>query len=121
VLSYPDKPPIILYPDWNAQSFYFLDNNGSILEFIARFDLPYYSSQPFSTADIREISEVGIASPEVTATAEAIREDSNVPYFSKTKPSGNFSVLGDDHGLLIITPPGHNWVPTNKPARTFPL
>src|SRR4051812_29551627 len=32
--------PIAAYPEWNAQSFYFYDNNGSILEFIVRFDLP---------------------------------------------------------------------------------
>lgn len=121
ILAYPDKPPIILYPEWNAQSFYFYDNNHSILEIIARFDLPYQSKEPFSIADIREISEVGIVASDVTSTAEAIRSDFDVPYFAKSKPSGNFTVLGDDHGLLILTPPGHHWVPTNKPARLFPM
>jgi catechol 2,3-dioxygenase-like lactoylglutathione lyase family enzyme len=121
ILFPPDKLPIIPYPEWNAQSFYFLDNNGSILEFITRFDLPYLSKEPFSINDIKEISELGIVSSEVSATAEAIRTAYGLPYFSKSKPSENFAVLGDDSGLLIIIPPGHHWVPTNKPARVFPM
>ena len=113
--------PIANYPDWNAESFYFLDNNGNILEFIVRFDLPYYSPDPFSVADIVEISEVGIVSNDVPNTAASLHTQESFPYFAKSKPSENFTVLGDNYGLLILTKNGRGWVPTHKPAQIFPM
>jgi catechol 2,3-dioxygenase-like lactoylglutathione lyase family enzyme len=113
--------PIANYPAWNAESFYFHDNNGNILEFIARFDLPYYSPEPFDIKDIREISEVGIVTKVVAATAAMLHAKYDIPYFSKSKPSEHFTVLGDDSGLLIITTVGRGWVPTLRPAQIYPL
>jgi hypothetical protein len=113
--------PIANYPEWNAESFYFLDNNGSILEFIARFDLPYYSGEAFCVDDIVEISEVGIVCDDVQTTAQSLNAKELFPYFPKSKPTENFTVLGDDHGLLILTRKGRGWVPTLRPAQIFPL
>jgi catechol-2,3-dioxygenase len=121
VLYDTNELPVFSYTDWNAQSFYFLDNNGSILEFIARFDLPYDSKDPFSVNDIREISEVGVACDDVTETAAKLNADHGIPYFSRSKRSAQFTVMGDDHGLFILVPKGHKWVPTNKPALSFQL
>lgn len=121
ILPMQEDIPIAVYPDWNAQSFYFMDNNGSILEFIARFDLPYSSDAPFSLADIREISEVGIATNDVDGTAEMLHTEHGVPWFRKTKPSEHFTVMGDNNGLLILSHTSRSWVPTDKPARAFPL
>jgi catechol-2,3-dioxygenase len=121
ILPMENGLPIAVYPEWNAESFYFYDNNGSILEFISRFDLPSYSPAPFSPADIKEISEVGIAAGNVKETAEELNKSYQIPYFSKSKPSEHFTVLGDDHGLFIITSTGRPWVPTNKPAQHFPI
>ena len=113
--------PIANYPEWNAESFYFLDNNGSILEFIVRFDLPYYSPNPFSVADIVEISEVGIVTNDVPETARSLNTKEGFPYFPKSKPTEHFTVMGDNNGLLIITKNGRGWVPNNKPAQVFPI
>ncbi len=113
--------PIIGFDDWNAQAFYFHDNNGNILEFLVRFDLPYQSTRPFSIADIREICEVGIVTDDVPATAAALNTKYKVPYFVKAKPTDNFTVLGDEYGLMIITKAGRGWLPTNKPAQKFPM
>jgi catechol-2,3-dioxygenase len=121
-ILYPDgQLPILVYPEWNAQSFYFYDNNGSILEFITRFDLPYYSADEFSVADIKEVSEVGIVASNVSAAAETLHSKFNIPYFSRSKRTENFTAMGNDNGLLIIIPRGHHWVPTNKPAQFFPM
>lgn len=121
ILPMQEDIPIAVYPEWNAQSFYFLDNNGSILEFIARFDLPYQSDVPFSVEDIKEISEVGIATTDVAGTAEMLHTDHNVPWFRKTKPTEHFTVMGDDHGLFILSHTSRTWVPTDKPSRAFPI
>jgi catechol-2,3-dioxygenase len=113
--------PIAVYPDWNAESFYFLDNNGSILEFLVRFDLPYHSPEPFGVQDIREISEVGIVTTDVPPTSQHINSTYRIPYFLKTRPTPEFAVMGDNHGLLIVTTKGRAWISTNKPAQVFPL
>ncbi|MCD6010750.1 MAG: hypothetical protein K0Q79_612 [Flavipsychrobacter sp.] len=121
ILPMDNGLPIAPYPDWNAESFYFHDNNGNILEFISRFDLPYYSSDQFSVNDIKEISEVGIVTNDVSATATRLQSEFGFHNFTKSKPTENFNVLGDDNGLLIITRNGRGWVPTHKPAQIFPM
>jgi hypothetical protein len=109
------------YDSWNAQSFYFLDNNGSILEFITRFDLPYYSSEPFSSDCIAEVSEIGLVVDDVSAYAEDLQKQHNIPYFAKGPKLDDFIVMGDDYGLLLICQNKRGWVPTHRPAQTFPV
>ena len=121
ILPLEDGMLIAGYDNWNAQSFYFYDNNGSILEFITRFDLPYYSSKPFSPACIAEVSEIGLVVNDVTAYAEKLHKDHNIPYFGKGPNHADFSVLGDDYGLLLICQTKRGWVPTNKPAQPYPI
>ena len=121
ILPVDNGLPIAVYPNWNAESFYFHDNNGNILEFIVRFDLPYYSAEPFSVADIREISEVGIVTGNVPVMASELQNKYGIPYFTMSKPSDTFTVMGDNYGLLIITQTGRGWIPTHKPAQIFPI
>ncbi|MES2704512.1 MAG: hypothetical protein V4649_17870 [Bacteroidota bacterium] len=113
--------PIAAYPEWNAQSFYCYDNNGSVLEFITRFDLDYQSAEPYSPADIREISEVGIVTHNVPVTTNHLHTKYGFHYFHRSKPTEHFAVLGNDHGLFIISHAGRPWVPTDKPSMAFPL
>lgn len=109
------------YDNWNAQSFYFLDNNGSILEFITRFDLPYYSAEPFSSDCVTEVSEIGLVVDDVPAYAEELHKQNNIPYFSKGPKMDDFIVMGDDYGLLLISKTKRGWVPTHRPAQQFPV
>lgn len=120
ILPADDGLPIIVYPNWNAQSFYFYDNNGSILEFIARFDLPYTSSEPFSIRDIREISEIGLVTDQVQQLAGEL-EEKGVPYFAKGPRLPDFIAMGDDYGLLLVSQRGRGWVPVGKPGLPFPI
>jgi hypothetical protein len=114
--------PIAVYPAWNAESFYFYDNNGSILEFIVRFDLTYHSAQPFSVNDITEVSEIGIVTDNVPEAAKKLSEQhKQLPYYKNGPDLPDFSVLGDDNGLLILSQKGRAWVPTNKQSLIFPL
>lgn len=115
-----DGLPIALYPNWNAQSFYFYDNNGSILEFIARFDLPYISDEPFSVADIREVSEIGLVTEDVPALTKKLLE-LGIPYYEKGPRLPDFVAMGDAYGLLLVVQRGRCWVPVHKTARLFPL
>ena len=51
----PEK--IADFYNWNAKSFYFYDNNGNILEIIARFSLDNASEKPFDGSSILSVSE----------------------------------------------------------------
>jgi catechol 2,3-dioxygenase-like lactoylglutathione lyase family enzyme len=118
-----DKDGMLIagYEEWNAQSFYFLDNNGSILELISRFDLPYYSSQPVSSKDIIEVSEIGLVTKDVQGLCDVLHKDDKIPYFVKGPKLEDFVAMGDDHGLLLVTQQGRGWIPNNKPAQQFPI
>lgn len=121
ILPVDDEMLIAGYDDWNAQSFYFYDNNGSILEFIVRFDLPYQSDEEFSPKCIKEISEVGLVVDNVPDTAEMLKFEYDIPYFSKGPRLHDFIAMGDDYGLLLVSQSKRNWVPTQKHSKIFPV
>jgi catechol-2,3-dioxygenase len=121
ILPVNDEMLIAGYDNWNAQSFYFYDNNGSILEFITRFDLPYYSDKPFSSACIEEISEIGLVVDNVPDSAADLNEAHKIPYFKKGPRLQDFVAMGDDYGLLLVCQSKRAWVPTNKLAQKFPV
>ena len=121
ILPVNDEMLIAGYDNWNAQSFYFLDNNGSILEFIVRFDLPYHSNEPFSSGCIEEISEIGLVVDNVNEYAERLRAEYNIPYFKKGPRLHDFIAMGDEYGLLLVCQNKRGWVPTHRPAKQFPV
>lgn len=109
------------YDDWNAQSFYFLDNNGNIVEFITRFDLPYHSNEEFSSKCITEISEIGLVVEDVPEMVLRIKDGYHIPHFRKGPVLHDFVAMGDDYGLLLVCANKRGWVPTHKPAKMFPV
>ncbi len=121
ILPVSDDMLIASYENWNAQSFYFYDNNGSILEFIVRFDLPYYRPEAFSSRCIEEISEIGWVTDNVAETAAALHQKWRIPYFEKGPRQPDFIAMGDEYGLILVSQQKRGWVPNQKPARAFPL
>lgn len=105
---------------WNAHAVYFFDNNGNILEWIARHDLPNASAEPFSGKAVHCISEIGIATDHVAAFADELMHTYQVPVFSRQPRLEQFIALGDDNGLFIISATGRHWFPTHIPAARFP-
>src|SRR5690348_16233864 len=65
ILPYSEKEMIANFAGWNAKAFYFHDNNENILEFITHYDLKTSSTQPFSTALITGVCEIGITVEDV--------------------------------------------------------
>ena len=113
--------PIAAYPRWNAQSFYFYDNNGSILECIVRFDLPDEpKSVEFTSADFLEISEIGIPSKDVESRIAEFQK-MGVPLFPPGPRLPEFSPMGDNRGLLLVVEEGRPWIPTKHSAAPHPL
>ncbi|WP_316751201.1 hypothetical protein [Pedobacter gandavensis] len=106
---------------WNAKSFYFHDNNKNLLEFICRYDLDNESDLPFDGSSILAITEIGLVSEDVAFLAETLMGKYDLEVYEKQPAQDNFTVLGDDHGLLILVNQDRDWYPTTQKAKSFPI
>jgi catechol 2,3-dioxygenase-like lactoylglutathione lyase family enzyme len=119
IIPVPDTRQIIMdFKSWNAKSFYFFDNNGNILECIARFDLPNHNPEWNRLSFILNISEMGFVVEKVP-DAEKLLEHKGIPLFAKGPQYADFSVLGDDNGLIILTDMTRGWMPHHLSPNPF--
>lgn len=118
------KSYIADFTNWNAKSFYFEDPAGNILEMISRFDLNDFSNEPFSSRQIRNISEMGLVFPEGNFNKEVndFLQKFELSYFDKQQPMAHFRAVGDDEGLFIIVPENRVWFASkDKQAKILPM
>lgn len=109
---------ITRFESWNANAVYFYDNNGNLLEFIARHDLNNSQSEPFDTKSILNISEIGIVHEKPLELGQNLINQHQLNFFSKNANSEFFAAIGNDEGLLIIVKPNRNWYPTQTPSES---
>ncbi len=120
LLPSPKDETITYFDTWKAQSIYFWDKNGNLLEFIAREDTQIQKEAPFTPKEMLNISEIGLITKKPIATGEAIQQQIGVDFFSKATPLAEFCALGDDDGLLILVTPNRTWYPTDILAQRSP-
>ncbi|MDI5949250.1 VOC family protein [Flavobacterium yafengii] len=113
----PEK--IADFYNWNAKSFYFYDNNGNILEFIARFSLDNTSEKPFNGLSILSVSEIGFVTKNVSKLSDEMFNKYGLSVFSKQPKLEKFIVLGTDTGLFILVEENRDWYPTHQKAKSF--
>jgi len=113
-----DQKVITNFENWNANAVYFYDNNGNLLEFIARHDLDNAQTEAFSSKAILNISEIGIVNENPLALGKQLIEEHSLEFFSKNANSELFAAVGDDEGLLIMVKPNRNWYPTQTPSES---
>lgn len=113
----PDK--IADFYNWNAKSFYFYDNNGNILEYIARNDLDNATQNPFDGQSILSVSEIGLVSKNVTVQCDELFEKYGLSPYSKQPKLDKFIVLGTVTGLFILVEENRDWYPTKVKAKSF--
>ena len=94
---------------WNADMCYFLDPAGNILELIARHTASTASHEPFSSASLLAISEIGLASSSVPTTVAWLRATLGLEPYGEQSPT--FAPVGDDAGLFIVVQTGRQWYP----------
>lgn len=112
---------VIDFPNWNAKSLYFYDNNGNILEFIARFENENESYHAFDSSSIVSISEIAFVTENVEKFAKNLIQSHGLTYYFRQIQREDFSVIGDDDGLIIIVKSTRNWFPTPIKAEKFPV
>lgn len=116
LINTSDDEVIADFENWNAKAIYFYDNNQNILEFIARYDLNTFSEKPFDINSIISISEIGLVTEEPMVLADNLIRENQLYYFKKGPKREDFTVLGNDSGLIVISNPFRNWYPTDQPA-----
>lgn len=119
ILEVAEGQPFARFMQWNAQSFYFFDNNGNLLELICRYDLPNSSPESFSASAMLGISEIGIATDRVNERYEQLQQQYKIPVFAKQPPAENFAAIGHEEALFILAQTGRPWYPTTIPAQPF--
>lgn len=107
------------FVNWDAKSFYFLDNNGNIVEGITRYPNRQISHEPFGTQSYIGISEIGFVTNNVPELADTLLNVHGVPIFHRQPRGDKFTVSGDDEGLFILAEKGREWYPTNIKAYSF--
>lgn len=113
-----DQNVITNFENWNANAVYFYDNNGNLLEFIARHDLNNAQTETFTSKSILNISEIGIVNENPLALGKELIAEHDLEFFSKNDNSELFAAVGDDEGLLIMVKPNRNWYPTQTPSES---
>lgn len=113
-----DERIIANFETWNANAVYFYDNNGNLLEFIARHDLDNFQIKEFSSKSILNISEIGIVHDDPMELGEQLVKNHDLKFFEKNFNSETFAAIGDDEGLLIIVKPYRNWYPTQISSKS---
>lgn len=114
ILPYSEEKTIADFTGWNARAFYFHDNNQNILELITHYDLKTSSEQPFNTALITGICEIGITVEDVGHACHEFDSLFHLPYFVKGPRLKDFAVMGDEHGMFIVSRTGRGWLPTMR-------
>jgi catechol-2,3-dioxygenase len=112
---------VIDFKNWNAESVYFLDPFGNILELIARHDLDNKSRKSFSGSLLLAISEIGIVVKDINEACDLFKKDYKLLPYKQQPVLETFAALGDENGLVILSTSGRQWFPTDKAVEKFPL
>lgn len=94
-------------PPWRSRSIYFTGPDGIVLELITRDALANDSAEPFSSASLLGVSEIGMAVGDVRATVAALHAEYGAEPFGPG--SDEFAPVGDDDGLFIVVTEGREW------------
>ncbi|GCE30124.1 hypothetical protein KDA_56080 [Dictyobacter alpinus] len=103
----------IHFTNLHAQSFYFSDAAGHILEYMVHYDLVNETSGDFGPEDVLRVSEIGLPVEDVLAVAAQLEKQQGiVSYPASSQASDGFAYLGDILGQLVVVKIGRPWLPT---------
>lgn len=119
-LIFKDGSAVVDFPNWNARSVYFYDEDQNILEFIARYNLDAgITGASFDARHILGISEIGVPVENTAAFIQTLQSHTPVDVW---KDYGDqFKAVGDEEGLLIVVTEGRHWFPTDHPNSFLPI
>jgi catechol 2,3-dioxygenase-like lactoylglutathione lyase family enzyme len=118
LLTDEDGGRAFAFPDWNADSAYFADPDGNIVELIAHHDLPEPYAPPFGPSALLGICEAGMPVDDVGAFLDELERRTGARRWSGDRET--FAAAGTKSGSLIVVRSGRVWYPTDAAAATRP-
>jgi catechol 2,3-dioxygenase-like lactoylglutathione lyase family enzyme len=118
LLTDEDGGRAFAFPDWNADSMYFADPDGNIVELIAHHDLPEPYGPPFGPSALLGICEAGMPVDDVGAFLDELERRTGARRWSGNRET--FAAAGTKSGSLIVVRRGRVWYPTEAAAATEP-
>lgn len=106
-----------------GKSFYFLDEDKNIVEFVIRPTLNYHSDEKWSIDKILKINEIGTPVNVAIDTSHSLIRDYqlNIPQRYIDRFSDDFCWFGDFEGTILIVKEGRAWYPTQIKAKVCDL
>ena len=106
-----DNQEIIDFKSWNAKAIYFYDLENNIIEFISRKNMNLNSNQKFSSKEVFNISEIGMASSNIESTFKKLNTIKKINVYSGDIEQ--FCAVGNENGLFIVVNNNlRKWFPT---------
>ncbi len=119
-----DEENEIFFPNSNAQSFYFIDPSGNIVEFICRKLIsPSSERLGFSVEDVVKISEINLTTNEVISVGRKIREFGIPVRDNESLLEDSLNFLGEKEGgcFILLGPPKRRWIFSSQDSEIHPL
>src|SRR5690625_3810297 len=102
----------VYFPNFDADSMYFEDPAGNIIELIGRRTRDMFGN--ITSAAFLNISEIGIVTPSVMEVGEQL-QDFGIPLRGGTEVNPDkINFLGRDESFIILVPPNRKWYFSNQ-------
>jgi len=109
----------VYFRSFDADSMYFEDPAGNVLELIGRRKRDLFGN--LSVASFLNISEVSITTPHVASVGEEI-QNFGIPLFGSSNiVPDELNFLGKGDTFIVLVPPGRRWYFSKKISETHPL
>ncbi|MGN7387568.1 glyoxalase [Sporosarcina sp. SAFN-015] len=109
----------VYFPSFDADSMYFEDPAGNIVELIGRRKRDLFGD--LTKESFLNISEIGITTPHVVEVGDEL-QDLGIPLRNGTEVEPNeLNFLGRGDTFIVLVPPGRRWYFSKKVAEAYPL
>lgn len=109
----------VYFPSFDADSMYFEDPAGNIIELIGRRNRDMFGN--LTSAAFLNISEIGIVTPFVTEVGDQL-QDFGIPLRGGTEVNpDDLNFLGRGETFIVLVPPERKWYFSKKMSQTHPL
>jgi len=109
----------VYFRSFEADSMYFEDPAGNIIELIGRRKRDLFGD--LSEDSFLNISEISITTPDVASVGEDI-QDFGIPLFGSTNViQDELNFLGKGDTFIVLVPPGRRWYFSKIKSETHPL
>lgn len=109
----------VYFPFFDADSMYFEDPVGNIVELIGRRKRDLFGD--LSKESFLNISEIGMVTPHVVEVGDEL-QDLGIPLRKGTEVEPNeLNFLGRGDAFIVLVPPGRRWYYSKKDSETYPL